>query len=36
MTPLHSPGGRLFAETMLLPDGWARDVAITVDETGRI
>ena len=36
MTALHSPGGRLFAETMLLPGGWARDVAITVDERGRI
>jgi len=36
MTPVHSPGGRLFAETMLLPDGWARDVAITVDGMGRI
>lgn len=36
MSPLHSPGGRFFAETMLLPDGWASDVAVTVDGKGRI
>ncbi len=36
MTPVHPPAGRLFAETMLLPAGWARDVAVTVDERGRI
>ena len=36
MTPLHSPGARFFAETMLLPNGWARDVAVTVDGKGRI
>lgn len=36
MTPLHSPAGRFFADTMLLPAGWTRDVAVTVDGKGRI
>src|SRR4051812_17844771 len=30
------PHGRLFAETMLLPGGWASDVAVTLDGKGRI
>ncbi|MGQ9371159.1 formimidoylglutamate deiminase [Azospirillum sp. ST 5-10] len=33
---MPSPSRRIFAETALLDEGWAGDVAVTLDETGRI